>query len=76
MLQSFLSALGVVLADVAADSMIVERSRLEPLGHKGAMQSMAYVFRFSGAFFSCMKTMSPLGKQKGWKQEEGFSMPQ
>jgi hypothetical protein len=48
--QSFLAAVGFILADVAADSLVVERSRLEPQEKLGHFQSMVFIMRHAGSF--------------------------
>lgn len=46
--MGFFSVCGYMLADVMCDAIIVERSKLEPEGRVGHMQSVGYVARYVG----------------------------
>lgn len=46
--MGFFSVCGYMLADVMCDAIIVERSKLEPEGRVGHMQSVGYVARYIG----------------------------
>ena len=47
-LLTFLAACGMLLADVMADTMAVERAKLEPIGVRGTFQAWCYVSRSIG----------------------------
>jgi hypothetical protein len=44
----FISALGQLIADVMADTMVVERAKLEAEESRGSFQSACYAIRFTG----------------------------
>jgi len=44
----FVGTIGVIMADVSADTMVVERSKYEPEHKRGQMQATCYSIRFAG----------------------------
>ena len=52
---TFLSTIGYVMADVATDAMMVERSKqCERTAHRGQLQARAYIARFAGGTVGCI----------------------
>ena len=52
---TFLSTVGYVLADVATDAMMVERSKqCERTAQRGQLQARAYISRFAGGVVGCI----------------------
>ncbi|RYY81012.1 hypothetical protein EON63_16390 [archaeon] len=47
---------GLIQMDVMADTMCVQRSKLEPEAHKGRMQANCYSIRFAGSLVGAIGT--------------------
>jgi MFS family permease len=64
---SFVAALGQLIADVMADTMVVERSKLEEEGMRGTFQSACYAIRFTGGLIGSVAGCIIYNKQEwGW----------
>lgn len=62
----FVGTLGLIQMDVIADTMCVQRSKLEPEGKKGGMQSTCYLIRFAGSLIGAIIS-SCFCNKKEWK---------
>lgn len=63
----FVGTLGLIQMDVMADTMCVQRSKLEPEEQKGGMQSSCYSIRFAGSFIGSIIGASICNtKEWGW----------
>jgi len=64
---SFISTCGLLLADVATDTLCVERARLESEENKGGLQSNGYIFRSCGMVIGALSGALLYNKDSwGW----------
>lgn len=70
---TFIGTMGMIMMDVMADTMCVERSRFEPEATRGQMQSSYYSIRFAGSLLGSLAGALVSNKDSwGW----GLSFPQ
>ena len=63
----FTATIGQIMADVMADTMIVERSRHEPEHKKGSAQATCYSIRFFGSIVGSLSAILAYNKSSwGW----------
>lgn len=63
----FIGTLGLIQMDVMADTMCVQRSKLEPEEQKGGMQSTCYSIRFAGSLLGAIMGATLCNKEQwGW----------
>ena len=63
----FVATIGLTLADVSADTMVVERSRYEPQHKKGKAQATCYTVRFAGGIIGSLGSCVLYNKDRwGW----------
>ena len=63
----FLSTCGLICSDVAADTMIVERSQHEPAHKKGQSQATCYSVRFFGSILGSLAGCALYNREQwGW----------
>jgi len=60
----FMATVGIIMADVSADTIIVERSKYEPEHKKGTAQATCYSVRFFGGM------LGALGGEAGAKRQQ------
>ncbi len=61
-----LATVGLVMADTMSDALVVERSRTEPEGEHGHLQSELYAYRFGGAVAGAVAGALLYNRQAGW----------
>ena len=63
----FVATIGQIMADVMADTMVVERSRHEPDHKKGSAQASCYSIRFFGSIVGSLSAIIVYNKSSwGW----------
>jgi MFS family permease len=63
----FLATLGLIQMDVMADTMCVQRSKLEPEEEKGQLQASCYSIRFAGGLIGAVLGATLCNRQQwGW----------
>ncbi|GMH48104.1 hypothetical protein TrRE_jg11835 [Triparma retinervis] len=63
----FTGTVGIIMADVSADTIIVERSKYEPEHKKGSAQATCYSVRFFGGILGSLGGCTLYNKQNwGW----------
>ena len=67
----FISTMGLIIIDVMADTMTVERSKYEPDCIKGQMQATCYSARFGGAVLGAF--LGTIFSQKDWNIYMNFT---
>lgn len=60
------ATVGLVMADTMADALVVERSRAEPEGKHGHLQSALYAYRFGGAVAGAVAGALVYNAEAGW----------
>ncbi|KAG5179232.1 folate-biopterin transporter [Tribonema minus] len=50
----FVATIGQIMADVMADTLVVERARLEDTEQRGQLQATCYAVRFMGSVLGCL----------------------
>lgn len=67
----FISTMGLIIIDVMADTMTVERSKYEPDSIKGQMQATCYSARFGGAVLGAF--LGTIFSQRDWSIYMNFT---